>query len=404
MTTESLDLSAPIVVVGASLAGVRGVESLRRLGATGPITLIGAESHRPYDRPPLSKGFLAGDLGHDRIWLQRSDTAMQDLNITLRLGVSATGLDLGNNVVHTTDGDVPYARLVIATGTSVRRLPHAEGAPVFVVRTLDDSESLAPRLVSGARVVVIGAGFIGAEVASTAASKGCSVTVVEAMPVPLERQLGPEMGGACAALHARNGVDLRAGIGVASIEADAVVLSDGTRLPADVVVVGIGVDPNTEWLEGSGVLLDNGVLCDAATRVLTADGPLDNVVACGDVARWPNALYDETMRIEHWTNAVEMSGHAAATLLGDVQPFAPVPYFWSDQYGVKIQFFGRATGFDEVRVVEGSPADGAGVALYRRGDRLVGVLGLHRMKAVIGYRALLAAGASWTDALTHAGL
>ena len=250
--------------------------------------------------------------------------------------------------------------------------------------------------------MVIGAGFIGAEVASTAHGLGCDVTIVEALPVPLERQLGREMGAACAALHERNGVEVRTGVGVASLERSSVVLDDGSEIAADVIVVGIGVTPNTQWLDGSGISLDNGVMCDEMCRVRTVEGAgLDHVVSCGDVARWPNELFEETMRIEHWTNAVEMSTHAAATLLGARVPFSPVPYFWSDQYGVKIQFFGRSTDFDEVRVVEGSPADGAGLALYRRADRLIGVLGLQRMRAVIGLRTLLAERASWDDALAH---
>lgn len=389
-----------IVVVGASLAGVRCVEALRRHGASGAITLIGAETERPYDRPPLSKQFLAGSVDHERLWLQRSETALDDLGVSFRAGVRATGLGLESRTIATSDGDVTFDGLVIATGTSVRRLPHPPEAPVFVLRTLADSLRLRSQLVSGAQVVVIGAGFIGAEVASTAHGLGCVVTVVEAAPVPLERQLGQQMGAACAALHERNGVTLRSGVGVTTIGSTGVELTDGTFLPADVIVVGIGVAPNTEWLVGSGVAIDNGVVCDETCRVTTDDGQiLDHVVACGDVAKWPNALFDETMRIEHWTNAVEMSGHAAASLLGATDPFSPVPYFWSDQYGVKIQFFGRSTDFDEVRVVQGDPAGGEGIALYRRGDRLIGVLGLNRMRAVVGLRSLLSARASFTEAL-----
>ena len=391
-----------LVVVGASLAGVRCVEALRREGATGPITLIGEETDRPYDRPPLSKQFLAGTVGPERLWLQRAESAMDDLGVSVRPGVSATGLDLDAGMVHTTAGEVPFDGLVVATGTSVRRLPHPADAPVFYLRTLADSVRLQEHLVPGAKVVVIGAGFIGAEVASTAHGLDCDVTIVEALPVPLERPLGPEMGAACAALHARNGVHVRTGVGVASLQRRSVVLDDGSVIASDAIVVGIGVTPNTQWLDGSGIFLDNGVMCDEMCRVRTVDGAsLDHVVSCGDVARWPNELFEETMRIEHWTNAVEMSTHAAATLLGARVPFSPVPYFWSDQYGVKIQFFGRSTDFDEVRVVEGSPTAGAGLALYRRGDRLIGVLGLQRMRAVIGLRTLLAERASWDEALAH---
>lgn len=365
--------------------------------------MLGAESHRPYDRPPLSKQFLSGVADRERLWLVRSETGLVDQGIAHHVGVTATALDLGARTVATSNGSFPFDSLVIASGTSVRRLPHTDGAPVFTLRTLDDADALAPRLVEGATVVVVGAGFIGAEVASTACSKGCRVTVVEAAPVPLERQLGAAMGMACAALHERNGARLIVGIGVDSIDADGVHLADGTFLGADVIVVGIGVVPNTGWLEGSGVAIGDGVVCDATCRVVDAKSSvLDGVVACGDVARWPNERYGEMMRIEHWTNAVEMADHAAQTLLGSHESFAPVPYFWSDQYGTKIQFLGRSTGFDEVRVVDGDPAAGLGVALYRKGDRLVGALGLNRIKALMGYRPLLADNSSWAAALDHA--
>lgn len=394
-----------VVIVGASLAGVRCAEALRRHGHGGPIELLGAESHRPYDRPPLSKQFLAGVADRDRLWLTRSDTAFADQDITHHPGVTATSLELSTRTVHTDAGSFPFDSLVIATGTSVRRLPHAEGAPVFTLRTLDDAEALAPKLVEGVRVVVVGAGFIGAEVASTARGKGCVVTVVEAAAVPLERQLGEAMGTACAALHERNGTKLIVGTGVASIEANGVHLADGSVIGADVIVVGIGVVPNTGWLEDSGVAIADGVLCDATCRVVDAgNSVVERVVACGDVARWPNDRYGEVMRIEHWTNAVEMAEHSAQSLLGGTEPFMPVPYFWSDQYGTKIQFLGRSTGFDEVRVVDGDPAAGVGVALYRKGDRLIGALGLNRIKALMGYRALLVDSVTWATALDHAGL
>ena len=398
-------MSERVVVVGASLAGVRCAEALRRHGHGGPITLLGQEAHRPYDRPPLSKQFLAGVVDHDRLWLNRSPSELTDAGIVHRAGVSVTSLDLSNRVLGTSAGIVEFDSLVIATGTAARRLPHSEGAPVFVLRTLDDSEALAPRLRPDTRVVVVGAGFIGAEVASTARSNGCAVTVVEAAPVPLERQLGTRMGSACAELHGRNGVRLLVGTGVVSIGADFVELSTGERLAADVVVVGIGVSPNTDWRAGSGVAVNDGVICDSALRTLDDAGkPIDSVVACGDVARWTNDRYRESMRIEHWTNAVEMADHAAQTVLGRNEPFTPVPYFWSDQYGTKIQFLGRSAGFEEVLVVDGDPTSGPGVALYRKADRLIGALGLSRIKALMGYRALLTENASWSDALVHAGI
>lgn len=414
-----------VLIVGASLAGVRTAEALRAGGHRGPITVVGEELPLPYDRPPLSKQFLAGAFDEARIQLRREDDYASALGVDLRRGLRATQLDLTKQRIRlapigaaddTTSADetVPWDALVIASGSRARSLPGSTPhQDVCTVRTLDDARRLRRLLAPGIRVVVVGAGFIGAEVASTAKSIGCEVTVVEAMHAPLVRQLGEEMGTACGAIHGRNGVRLLTGTGVASIGADSVRCSDGTVLPADVVVVGIGAAPNTEWLEGSGVAIRDGVVCDDRCRVLDEHGRVvPGVVAVGDVARWPNALFGsptdaslpEEMRIEHWTNAAEMAMHAAGTLQGTDEPYQPVPYFWSDQYGSKIQFLGRATGFDEVRVVDGAPADGAWLALYRRGDRLIGALGVQRIRALMGIRPLLVERSSWTRALEHVGV
>ena len=346
----------------------------------------------------------------------RSRRDLSDIDVELRDGTRADGLDVAARILRTTSGDLGFDQLVVATGARVRTLPgQTSRTDLHVVRTLDDCLRLRAELQPGRRVVVVGAGFIGAEVAATAKGRDCDVTVLEAMPTPLARQLGTEMGAACAALHARNGVTLRTGVSIASIDADKTVhLGDGSSVGADVVVVGVGVQPNTEWLADSGVLLDDGVRCDDRCRVLSADDhrPLEQIFAVGDVARFPNALFPsaddvmqpELMRIEHWTNAAEMASHAAGTAVGDDLVFAPVPYFWSDQYAHKIQFLGRTTAFDEVRVVEGDPGDGAWLALYRRGDRLIGALGVSKMRLLIRYRTLLAERATWADALTHAGV
>ena len=275
-----------------------------------------------------------------------------------------------------------------------------------VVRTKSDSSRLRGVLTPGQRVVVVGAGFIGAEVAASAKALGCTVTIVETAPVPLERQLGALMGAACGALHERNGVVLICGATVERFESDAVVLSDGSVLSADHVVVGVGAQPNTEWLTTSGLQIADGLMVDAYCRALTADGlALDHVVGVGDIARFPNGRYrsiDATgplsMRIEHWTNAAEMALVAAMTLTGDRQAYEPVPYFWSDQYSHKIQFFGRADGFDEVAVVDGNPADGSWLALYRRGEQLVAALGVSKVRALIPYRQLLMKNATWDEA------
>ena len=397
-------------MVGASLAGLRAVETLRVEGFDGPITLVGAEPELPYDRPPLSKALLAGTLPEERIRLRR-DTEYADLGLELRLGVMATVLEPGARRLLLDDGsELIYDGLIIATGAAPRRLPSQPDLDgVFVLRTLADSLALRAAFdAEPQRVVVIGAGFIGAEVAATARTLGLDVTVLEALPAPMARALGEPLGHAFAALHRANGVDVRLGVGVARLEGDvrveAVVLADGTRLAADVVVVGIGVSPVTGWLEGSGLDLADGIRCDAGL----AAGP-PGVFAAGDVVRWPHPLLGEEVRLEHWTNAAEQGAAAARNLLvtaagGEATPYGAVPFFWSDQFDARIQFLGRSRDGDEVVVIDGDPDDGDFVALYGdpRRDRLTAVLGVNRPRVVMPYRKLLGAGVSWQDALAHA--
>jgi NADPH-dependent 2,4-dienoyl-CoA reductase/sulfur reductase-like enzyme len=393
-----------VVIVGASLAGVRTADALRAENFEGDITLVSAENELPYDRPPLSKQFLAGQSDEERLLLRTAESYQTD-RISLILNRRAVGVTVGldSATVSLHDGSVITAdALVVATGTRPRVLTVPQSHPhTYDLRTHADSVAIRSRLTPNARVVIVGAGFIGAEVASTAKTLGCHVTVLEAAPTPLLRALGDEMGSACARLHAANGVELRPGVTIAALLADGVQLADGTVIPADVVVTGIGVVPNVEWLNGSGLSVSDGVDCDATLRVRKSDSAdvFSHVVAVGDIARFPNALYGEEMRIEHWTNAVETATHAAASLFGSTQVFAPVPYFWSDQYGKKIQFLGRATRFDEVRIVEGSVDEGSWLALYRRGDRFIGALGVSRIRSLMKLRPLLARGASWNEAV-----
>ena len=392
-----------IVIVGASLAGFRAAEELRTRGHAGTITLVGDEPHRPYDRPPLSKQVLTGVKPPESTALQAASGPIDDLDLEWRLGESATGLDLSDRTVLLGGGErLAYDGLVIATGASPRRLPgtdHLDG--VHTLRSLDDSIAIRAALAAGPRrVAVVGAGFIGSEVAASTRSLGIDVSLIEALPVPLERGLGPQMGAVVADLHRDHGVDVHLGVGVVLIDGsdrvERIRLTDGSVLDVDLVVVGIGVSPNTEWLEGSGLTLDNGVVCDATC--LAAPG----VVAAGDVARWPNERFGEVMRVEHWDNAIEMGSHAARTLLGQAEPYAPVPWFWSDQYDRKIQLAGRAAADDIVEVVSGRVEERRFVAFYGRAGRIVGVLGMSQPAKVMRWRSLVAEGASWDDALATA--
>ena len=392
------------VVVGGGLAALRTCEALRREGYDGRLTLVGAEPHRPYARPPLSKEVLRGDAPAESTALRTPDE-YAELDVELRLGVAATALDLTARRVTLAGGTtLPYDRLVIATGATPRRLPGTEGlAGVHVLRTLDDAQALAAAFAGGPRVAVVGAGFIGGEVAASARALGLDVTLIEALPVPLARVLGAEMGAACGRLHQEHGVDLRLGVGVDAVEGDGrverLLLSDGSTVDADVVVVGIGVVPETAWLAGSGLTLDDGVVCDDRCRAAP------DVYAVGDVARWSNPLFGESMRLEHWTNASEQAVAVARALLHpDAPPYAPVPYFWSDQYDAKIQFLGMPCEGGEVRVVAGSVDEGRFVALYREqdGSTLRGVLGLRSNRAVMRLRPLLAEPTPWADAVERA--
>jgi NADPH-dependent 2,4-dienoyl-CoA reductase/sulfur reductase-like enzyme len=394
-----------IVVVGASLAGLRAVETLRRGGYDGRLHLVGAEEHPPYDRPPLSKQVLAGTWEPDRIWLQ-DDDALSSLELEVHLGARATDLDLGERVVELHGGTrLGFDGLVVATGANPRHLPDtADLDGVHVLRTLEDCLSLRRAFEEGPRVVVVGAGFIGSEVAATARGRGLDVTVLEALPTPLAAGLGETMGRVCGELHADHGVDLRCDAAVAGFEGDGGVervwLADGSAVEADVVVVGVGVSPNTSWLESSGLPINDGLVCD--DHCFTG---APGVYAAGDVARWHNPLFGEDMRVEHWTNASDQGVFAAQNLLagpGGGQPYAPVPYFWSDQYDTKIQLVGHPGSGAEVRVVHGSIEDRRFVAIYGHQGRLRAALGFSSPRLLMGYRRLISEGASWDDALAHA--
>ncbi len=408
--SDPLETDATVVVIGASLAGLRAAEEIRHEGHTGPVIIVGDERHVPYDRPPLSKQLLAGTWDVDRIHHHAPDR-LDTLGLEFRLGRRAASLDTGARTVGFDDGQVlHYDGLVVATGARARRLPGTEGIPgVWALRTLDDCLGIRAGLESageGARVVVIGAGFIGSEVAATCHGLGARVTMVEAQATPLGRVLGDAMGEACARLHRDHGVTVLTGVGVERLSSHpgattpvVVHLLDGTGLDADLVVVGVGVEPSVDWLEDSGVTVEDGVVCD---EVLLAH---DRVVAAGDVARWRHPSTGELVRVEHWTNAAEGGAAAARNLLaGSVgsQPYDPIPFFWSDQYKTKIQMIGLPGPDDEVVVVGGSVEEGRLVALYRRGDWLRAALAFSQPRQLMSYRPLLAAGASFDEALALA--
>jgi 3-phenylpropionate/trans-cinnamate dioxygenase ferredoxin reductase component len=394
-----------VVVVGASLAGLRAVETLRREGYDGRLVLVGEEPHFPYDRPPLSKKFLAGVLeAHD---VELRAQPYDDLGLDLILGRRAVAMELAEHAVVLDDGErITFDGAVIATGSVPRTVPGTEEIDgVFMLRTLDDALAIRARLADRPRVAVVGAGFIGSEVAATCRAAGLEVTVVEALPAPMVRGVGEVLGGVCADLHRDHGVDLRLGVGVAAIEGDGraerLRLSDGSTVDAEVVVVGVGVRPAIDWLEGSGLTLDDGVVCDET--LLAAPG----VVAAGDVVRWPHALFDGALvRLEHWTNATEQGVAAARRLLHgdapDPEAFAPVPFVWSDQYDRKIQSVGSFRGDDRMEIVHGSLEERRFVAAFGRAGRLVGALGFSMPPKVMGLSRMIAARASFDQVVEDA--
>lgn len=396
-----------VVVVGGSVAGASAARALRRQGFSGELLLIGQETHPPYSRPALSKQFLL-DPGKDPAGLYQPLGG--ELAVRTLAGRTATGLDLRGREVTLDDGQrVRFDGLVIATGAMPRRPPrhwHAgAGLPgVHVLRTLDDAAALRAELAGGPRLVVIGAGFIGCEVAAAARQLGLTVTLVDAMPLPLCQPLGQTAAAAVRDIHREHGTRLRLGSAVQRLlgarRVEAVQLATGEVLPADLVVAGMGVHPATDWLRGSGLALDGGVLCDANCRALGAPG----VAAAGDVARWHNPLFGELMRVEHWSNAIAQAETAVRALLspGTAQPYAHVPYFWSEQYGVRLQFVGKRPAAGDGRLVRGSVAERRFVIGYEERGRIVGGLAVNSPGDCRPLRDLVQRGAPFESAATAA--
>lgn len=391
-----------IVVVGGSLAGLRAVQSLRDNGFEGDLAIVSGEPHFPYDRPPLSKQVLSG------AW-ERAQADLETEEDVLALGdwrfhTLATGLDAGAHEVMLSSGErIPYDRLLIATGASPITLPGTPPlAGIHTLRTVDDAIAIRAAMEAGARVAIVGGGFIGCEVAAASRGYGLETTIIEGLETPLQRVLGREVGQAFGRLHSARGVDLRCGASVTGFEGasrvEAVRLADGSMIPADLVVVGVGARPNVSWLAESGLELGNGVVCDQFCRTSDPD-----VFAAGDCAQWLNPRYGVAMRIEHWTNAVEQGMTAAANMLaGDaMEPFAPVPYVWSDQYDVSVRFAGYNVGYDQARVIRGDLDQMEALVLYRTGERLAAVLSIGMGRVFTRYQRFLEKDPSWEEGLAY---
>ncbi|MGW3337662.1 NAD(P)/FAD-dependent oxidoreductase [Streptomyces sp. NPDC001009] len=387
-----------VVVVGAGMAGVQTAVALREQGFTGPVTLIGAEPHQPYDRPPLSKAVLLGTAEGSAF-----DVDFDSLDIDLRLGCEALGVRPADHELDTAAGPVPYDVLVLATGAEPVRLPGTDETPgVHLLRTLDDAERLRPVLARQHDVVVVGAGWIGAEFATAAREAGCAVTVVEAADRPLAGALPAEVAAPMTAWYADAGVSLRTGVRVAAVEPGAVVLDDGSRLPSGAVVVGIGAHPATGWLAGSGIALGThgDVLADDRLRTSAKD-----VYAVGDCTSFPSARYAERLLVHHWDNALQGPRTVAADILGEgAAPYDPVPYFWSEQFGRFVQYAGHHVAADRT-VWRGDPADPAWTVCWLREDRLVALLAVGRPRDLAQGKRLIEAGRRMdADALTDPAL
>ena len=379
-----------VVIVGASLAGVSAAKSLRRLGFDGSIVVVGDERHPPYQRPPLSKQFLAGEWDQARIALRVPDNVRAEWV----LGARATSLDTARREVALDDGRrVPFDGLVIATGARARRPRwYADMPGVFTLRTLDDALAVQAHVRSGARrFAIVGAGFIGSEAAATLRAANCDVTLIDIDPLPMLRALGETLGRVCLRLHEAHGVRMALGTAVEGLvgttNVEGVRLADGRIVDADGVIVGVGVVPNVEWLRGSGVVVDDGVACDAACAV----PGLDRIVAAGDVARSRHPYYG-AMRIEHWNSAIAQGDTAAKTLLagpGAAEPNAAIPFFWSDQHGNKLQLVGAPSATDPLRIVEGGFDERRFVALFERGDTVTGAFLMNSPHRVAAYTTVV---------------
>ncbi|MFJ5731952.1 NAD(P)/FAD-dependent oxidoreductase [Streptomyces paradoxus] len=396
--TQEPGSSAPrrVVVAGAGMAGVQTAVALRERGFTGDVVLLGAEPHQPYDRPPLSKAVLLGKSEGSAF-----DVDFEALGVELRLGCEVLGLRPADHELDTEDGPVPYDVLVVATGAEPVRLPGAEGVPgVHLLRTLDDAERLRPVLARKHDIVVVGAGWIGAEFATAAREAGCAVTVVEAAERPLAGALPAEVADPMTRWYADAGVALRTRARVERVEPGAVVLDDGSRLPAGAVVVGIGARPATAWLAGSGIELGTHgeIVADEHLRTSVPD-----VYAVGDCASFPSGRYGERLLVHHWDNALQGPRTVAVNIVGRATGetpavYDPVPYFWSEQFGRFVQYAGHHAAADTI-LWRGDPAGPAWTVCWLRGERLVALLAVGRPRDLAQGRRLIESGTAMNPVL-----
>jgi 3-phenylpropionate/trans-cinnamate dioxygenase ferredoxin reductase subunit len=373
---------ATYVIVGAGLAGAKAAQTLREEGFDGKIVLVGAESERPYERPPLSKEYLQGRSEREKIFVHPPEW-YADHGVDLRLGLPVTRIELDNHLVRLANGSrQPYDKLLVATGASPRRLP----GPALYLRTVEDSEALRRRFAEGGSVIVVGASWIGLESAAAARLAGCAVTVVEPEPTALNRALGPELGEVFARLHRGKGVDLRFGTAAAEITETGVRLSSGERLTADLVVVGIGAAPEVELARDAGLEVGHGILTDASLRTSHPD-----VYAAGDVAESFHPLYGRRLRVEHWANALNSGPAAARSMLGQEVVYDAIPYFYTDQYELGMEFSGDIEGHDEI-VYRGSVEDLEFIAYWLRGGRVIAGMNVNTWDVVEEIQELIRSG------------
>ncbi|MGW4335912.1 NAD(P)/FAD-dependent oxidoreductase [Rhodococcus koreensis] len=397
-------MSHGTLIVGFGAAGLSAAEALRRSGYSGALTILSGENHRPYDRPPLSKGYLTGSIPAVRLELA-TESRIAALDATIKYGTKAVALDTQIRTVTDSQGvHHPYNNLVIATGVRPRLLPDQSLRGVHVLRDLADAEGLRDQLRPGRRVTVIGGGFLGLEVAATATKLGAHCTVVEPTPLPLAERVGEHTAQRLLALHTAHGVRILTATSAARVvgrnevvgtahtgdddqdgdEVTRVLLTDGSVVETDVVVVAIGSTPNTEWLENSGVVVDNGVVCDSTCRAGESEW------AVGDVARWHHPEADAPLRLEHRMNANEQAAHVARGILGSKEGFNPVPFFWTDQFDTKIQFAGFKPASASAEIVGDSPGNNSFVVVWREDGQVTGVLGWNATRELMPYRRELA--------------